>query len=255
MEKEALHFDNNFENYDNIRPGYPKEIYEIISKYKTFDKNSKILEIGAGNGLASREIYSKWHCKLFLIEPGIDFCNFLNKKFGNIKDIKIENTTFEEYPNQIFFDAIFSATAFHWLDLSNKYKKSYEMLKNDGLLILYWNYYGIDDIEMENEMQKIYTKYGIGINDGKNGYERQLETIENRKKEFEENGYFRMLEHKTIKRVKEYTAENNIKLLRTFPDHSKLDEGFFAEIYKKINQNGNKIDVRIMTNLIIGIKK
>jgi hypothetical protein len=36
------------------------------------------------------------------------------------KDIKIYNTSFEEYNDKALFDAIFSATAFHWCDIKIK---------------------------------------------------------------------------------------------------------------------------------------
>ncbi|MCL2478265.1 MAG: class I SAM-dependent methyltransferase, partial [Treponema sp.] len=211
MEKETLHFDNNFLTYNKIRPGYPKEIYEMVSKHKKLDGNSAVLEIGAGNGIASREIYDNWHPKLTLIEPGKNFCSILAEQFTNIKDIKIENTTFDKYNSTILYDAIFSATAFHWLDISLKYKKSFEMLKEDGLLVLYWNYYGIEDTEMENSIQSIYLKYGMGTEDGKNGYEKQIDKINSRRKEIEESNYFKILEHKSIKRIIEYSASDNTK--------------------------------------------
>jgi SAM-dependent methyltransferase len=158
MEEKALHFDSHSQIYDSVRPGYPQEIYEIISNYKKLGTNSNILEIGAGNGIASQEIYKKWKSKMILIEPGKNLCELLYDRFKNNKDITVKNKTFEKYQTGYKFDAIFSATAFHWLDLSIKYKKSFDLLNDDGLLILFWNNYGIENIEMENEIQKIYTK-------------------------------------------------------------------------------------------------
>jgi SAM-dependent methyltransferase len=189
MEEKYLHFNTKSGVYDEIRPGYPWEIYELISKYKVFDTNSNILEIGAGNGVASQEIYNKWGSKLTLIEPGIDLCRILQNKFKNNFDVKIINTTFEEYQNNNLFDAIFSATAFHWVNDSIKYRKSNELLKNDGFLIIYWNNYIVDKIEMMDKIQNVYGKHGNGVNDNKNIYEKQMEKIENRRKEVEESGY------------------------------------------------------------------
>jgi SAM-dependent methyltransferase len=154
MVNEALHFDNKSQTYDSIRPGYPNEIYETISNYKKLDKNSNILEIGAGNGVASLEIHDKWQPKLTLIEPGEKFCELLKEKFKTLKDIKIENTTFEEYHNNTLFDAIFSATAFHWLDSLTKYKKSHDILKSDGLLILYWTILGSRILKQKMKYKK-----------------------------------------------------------------------------------------------------
>jgi SAM-dependent methyltransferase len=255
MEEKALHFDSHSQIYDSVRPGYPQEIYEIISNYKKLDTNSNILEIGAGNGIASQEIYKKWKSKMVLIEPGENLCELLYDRFKNDKNIAVENTTFEKYQTEYKFDAIFSATAFHWLDLSMKYKKSYDLLNDDGLLILFWNNYGIENNEMENEIQKIYTKYGKGIKDGKSSYEKQIEKIESRKIEIEEINLFNIIEHKIIKNIKEYTMENYIKLLKTFTDHSEMGEGFFEEIKETIKKHGNKIEVRIIVNLEITSKK
>ena len=254
MEEKALHFDINFQIYDKVRPGYQNEIYETISNYGEFTKISNILEIGTGNGIASQEIYKKWSPKLTLIEPGKNLYDLLKSKFGNIKDIKIHNTTFENYQSEILYDAIFSATAFHWVDLSVKYKKSYEMLKNNGLLILYWNNYGIENVRVAEEIQKIYVKYGHGTNDSKSVYKLQLEKIEERKNEIQKSGYFEILEHKIVKYVKEYESNDYIHLLKTFSDHEKMEERFFEEIMSIIQNNENRIDVRIITNLEIAVK-
>jgi SAM-dependent methyltransferase len=255
MEGKALHFDVNSEIYDGVRPGYPQEIYNLISKFKKFDSNSMILEIGAGNGIASQEIYNNWQSKMVLIEPGENLCKLLHNRFKNNKDIKVENIFFEVYENENLFDAIISATAFHWLDLSIKYKKSYDLLKNDGLLILYWNNYGIKGNEIGEEIQKVYSKYGSGTNNGKSAYERQMEKIECRKNEIEESNVFNIIEHKIIKNVLEYTSEKYINLLKTFPDHLNMEKGFFTKIKDIIKSNGNKIDIRITINLEIAKKK
>jgi SAM-dependent methyltransferase len=254
MEENALHFDTHSEIYNDVRPGYPNEVYEIISKYKSFGKNTDILEIGSGNGIASQEIYTKWQPKMTLIEPGDNLYNLLKSKFSKSKGTKIYNTSFEEYNNETLFDAIFSATAFHWCDIRIKYKKAYNLLKEDGLLILYWNNYGIEDERVSGEIQNIYIKYGKGIKDGKSAYEMQMEKIENRKKEIEESGYFRLLEHKIIKTVKGYGGNDYIKLVKTFSDHTKLDDEFFKEMNETIIKNGNKIEVRITVNLEIAEK-
>jgi SAM-dependent methyltransferase len=255
MEEKSLHFDSHSQIYDSVRPGYPQEIYEIISNHIKLGTNSNILEIGAGNGIASREIYKKWESKMTLIEPGENLCELLYDRFLNNKNITVKNTTFEKYQTECKFDAIFSATAFHWLDLSIKYIKSYDLLNNNGLLVLFWNNYGIENSEMENEIQKIYTKYGKGIKDGKSSYEKQIKKIESRKIEIEKSNLFNIIEHKIIKNIKEYTMDNYIKLLKTFSDHSEIEDGFFEEIKETIKKHGNKIEVRILVNLEIASKK
>jgi len=250
---QASYFDDQFGIYD-IRPGYPRALYEIIAKYKILNSRSNILEIGAGSGIASRELYSTWSSKMTLIEPGCNFYKILLRAFAGNEDVTIENTTFENYQTPLVFDAIFSATAFHWLDTSVKYKRSSELLKDDGLLILYWNNYWIDDVSIYNDIQTIYAKYGMGQNTEKSLLEIQQDKIESRKREIDESGFFRVVEHSIFKNTFDYSLDNYIKLLRTFPDHSKLPENFFNEIIHAISLYGNKIQIRILTNLEIAEK-
>ncbi|MDR0605202.1 MAG: class I SAM-dependent methyltransferase [Bacteroidales bacterium] len=255
MINEALHFNNNLQIYNEIRPGYPKELYRIISKYKTFDKNSNILEIGSGNGIASEDIYNTWKTKLVLIEPGKEFYELLNNKFIDYKDITIENTTFEDYQNKIQFDAIFAATSFHWIDMSVKYKKSNEMLKDDGVLIIYWNNYIINNKLINNKIQNIYRQYENNrIKRKLDIYKTQKIKIENRRKEIEHSEYFILLKHKIIKWRKKYTSDEYIKLLRTFPDNKNKDMSFFDQIRQEIMKNRNEIEIQITVNLEIAKK-
>jgi hypothetical protein len=70
----------------------------------------------------------------------------------------------------------------------------------------------------------------------------------------EESNYFKIIEHKIIQWIKEYNSEGYIKLLKTFPDHSKYKKEFFGAIEEIIIKNGNKIDIKIVVNLEIGKK-
>ena len=255
MEDKGLHFNNNSKIYDDVRPGYPQEVYEIIRKYKKFNSNSKILEVGAGNGIATQEIYKKWKSKIVLIEPGNDLCEILFKKFKNNDDIIIKNDFYENSNFENLFDAIISATAFHWPDLSIKYVKSYELLENDGLLILYWNNYGIENEKIGEEIQDVYNKYNMETNDSKSIYEKQIKKIESRKIEIEDSNLFDVVEHKLIKNVLVYSSEMYIKLLKTYSDHVKYSNKFFKEIEEIVKRNENKIEVRILINLEIAKKK
>ena len=82
-----------------------------------------------------------------------------------------------------------------------------------------------------------------------------MDKIENRKNEINESNYFRVIEHKIISNILEYTKDEYIQLLKTFPDHSELVNGFWLEMEQIIKENGNKIKVRLITNLEIADKK
>ena len=158
---EASLFNKVASVYNEVRPGYPPEVYDAISKYVDYNKHSNLLEIGAGQGIATEEIYNRWKANITAIEPGINLYNIMKQKFENNKNISIVNSTFEYFNTDIKYDGIFSATAFHWLDSEIKFNKTHQLLNDNSFLFLYWNNYGISDVELENQFKKIYTKYGF----------------------------------------------------------------------------------------------
>ena len=81
-----------------------------------------------------------------------------------------------------------------------------------------------------------------------------MEKIENRRKEINESDYFKIIEHKIICNTLEYTKDEYMQLLKTFPDHSELNNNFWFEMEQTIKENRNNINVRITINLEIADK-
>jgi SAM-dependent methyltransferase len=256
MKTNAKVFNDNFQLYDDVRPGYPEELYNDIENLISINSDTNVLEIGAGNGIATLEIYNKWHLKIDAIEPGNELCGIMHKRFNGNDNISILNDTFENITTNKKYDIIISATAFHWLDLNSKYKQCHNILKENGCLIIYWNNYGIENDEIGNMIQEIYNKNSeIKFTDNKTASEMQMKKIESRKNELENSKYFKLVFHKIYKRIINYSTDDYIKLLHTYSDHTKYDDNFFDDIRKIINENGGKIGVRVLTNLEIGKKK
>src|SRR5699024_6445424 len=106
-------------------------------------------EIGAGNGIATQKIHAFWPSKLSLIEPGLELCEILEERFKENPNIRIIQDYFENVVlEKNSFDAIFCATAFHWLDKKKKYRRCHDLLVSGGLLVLFWNNSIIDNPEI-----------------------------------------------------------------------------------------------------------
>jgi ubiquinone/menaquinone biosynthesis C-methylase UbiE len=254
---EASSFNKIASVYDEVRPGYPEEVYSTISQYVNYNKYSKLLEIGAGQGIATEEIYKKWQSSITAIEPGIHLYNMMDKKFKDISQINIINTTFEEFNTNTQYDGIFSATAFHWIDSKVKYKNAHDLLKDNSFIFLYWNNYGISNGELENQIRQIYTKYGFPKSKATSD-EIRNDKIEKRKNEIIQSGLFSLIEHKVINTSKRYDVKSYIKLLQTFPDHSKEKipsiDNMFKDIEDIILAKNDYIDVKVVVNLEIAKK-
>lgn len=258
-QKRAASFDTVAMLYDQVRPGYPAELYQNISRLKALGSDSTILEIGAGHGIATQEILNHFGCSVLAIEPGSQLCDRIRARLPQHPKLSIHNGTFEDFRTSDHYDIIISATAFHWIKKSIKYSLSHDLLKNDGLLVLYWNNYSIQDPQLYDRIQLVYSRYGFSTLNGKTVLEMQAEKIANRRHELANSGLFTVIDESTYDHSLPYTADSYSKLLQTFSDHStnqnsKMDQ-FYQDISHIIAANGNCIDINVHLNCLVAAKK
>lgn len=125
--------------YDRFRPRYPDEMYHAIDRCVDLGRRRRVLEIGCGTGQATEALLERG-CHVHAVEPGISLANVAREKFPS-RDFDVDLVTFEEFqPKGRHFDVVFSATAFHWIDPSKRWKKAAETLSDDGFIVLATNH-------------------------------------------------------------------------------------------------------------------
>lgn len=243
------HFNKNYIDYVNARPSYPKEIFINFSKYFNLNEKSKCLEIGAGHGIATQIIASLWNPNITAIEPGESLFNIAQEQLYSFPKIVLINESYENFKTETKYDCIYAATAFHWIDAKIKFSKSYELLNDNGVLFLFWNYFDFNSSEVRNSIQHIYRKYHPLRNSDINPKTAIRNKILERQNEINRSKYFKHLNHFEVVNPVKYTAANYIKLLKTFPNNSfssnKIDP-FFNAIENYIKDKGNNIDIDIL---------
>lgn len=250
MSEEALYFDQDVAAYEVGRPGYPTELYNMIRSH--VPRGGRYLEAGAGNGLASDTLLEVLTPnELVMVEPGHNFCKLLRKKYSDKKQVKIVEERFENYHSDQKFDAIFSATAWHWLDTPTKYRKAYQMVKQEGYLVVFWNNFHRTDGRLKDDMDRVYKKYDPS-------YRRQIDRfkkIVERKKEFEENGFFDIAEQRIFEGELELKPEQYLNLIKTYPDHGKFGPEYMRDMERVLAITDECVKMQLLTNCIIGIKR
>jgi len=249
-------FDSVSPEYTDARPAYDERLFDCIDSVGHVTSDSRILELGAGTGIATRQIAGRWHPHITAIEPGSHLIEAAQAGLAGSSDIRFLNTTFESYDAQgQKFDAVFSATSFHWLDPAIKYNKSAALLEDDGLLVVFWNYYGKDDTAVDAHMQELYEKYGMSI-PGADMHALQQKKMDDRRREIETNGYFHTAKEILLDKSVLYPAARYINLLKTFSDHSRVPgiNSFYDETFRFIESLGGYISVHITAQLVIAAK-
>lgn len=151
-------FNQMADYYDTYRPGYPIKIIQTIVQKTNLTAGSKLLEIGAGSGKATAQ-FADYGFEMRCIDPGADLVQKGNRRFKG-KNIEFIASRFEAYdaPPQ-YFDAVFSAQAFHWVPQPVGYQKCAATLRKGGHLALFWNIDISRDTDADKDLLRVLNRY------------------------------------------------------------------------------------------------
>ncbi|MDE7289790.1 MAG: class I SAM-dependent methyltransferase [Oscillospiraceae bacterium] len=256
MEEFEKTFDNIAEEYDRIRPMYVKELFKDLFAYSPINSESRVLEIGMGTGKASGAILDSG-CHLVGLEPGIHLAEAASKKYQKYPNLSIVNSTFQNFSCcSEYFDLIYAATAFHWIPEEYGYRRVYELLKQGGAFARFAYHAGTDKKrkELTAEIQKCYRKYASWEDEAKEYSEEYAKNLAETARKY---GYVD-IKHKMYYFNKDFTADEYMGLLRTYPDHMKIEDAsrrkLFQGIHSAIVNNGGVITVYYTMDLELARK-
>ena len=143
-------FGSDPRNYNAIRPLYPEQVYEFLRRTGALRANTSTLEIGAGNGLATRRLLDFGANPLTVLEPDKRFEPLL-RSLAQLYQANIHFIT-ESFEAAVLppqhYDLVAAATSFHWIQPAIGLIKVAEVLKPGGYVALWWHVFG--DTERED---------------------------------------------------------------------------------------------------------
>ncbi len=138
-------FGTDIDGYHGARSGYPASLFEFLSH--RIAPSPRILEIGAGTGLATKGLVSCNPQRLALLEPDARLCKFLKSQFAP-NGAEVACGAFPESPVVGPFDLVACAAAFHWMEPIAALAAARSLLAPRGVWAMWWNCYfghGEDD--------------------------------------------------------------------------------------------------------------
>ena len=244
--------------YDTARPGYPDELYVELQRLTGVGEKSVVIEIGAGSGIATEQMYHHWHSTIYALEPGAALLAVAEKRLGHIAAIHLIHSSFEEYNAPARCDLITAASSFHWVEPEVKFSRVGELLREGGFVAAWWSIYSRNDKPVFDDIREIYARYHPRpqLQDEFRGIQRQK--IAERRSEFEEAPGFSFHAHREFHFTRSFTAEAYVGLLRTFSDNACHPEERIAPFYDRvgacIHDNRDLLEVPIMVNLEVARK-
>lgn len=254
-------FDVFAKTYHSVRPGYPAQLYVDIKELCGIGKESRLLEIGAGSGIATVELAKLGGC-VVAIEPGSHLAAIAKKQTEGFKNVEIIEETFESFEFSDRFDAILAFTAYHWIDQGIGYQKVHDLLDGFGSLVLVWNSFFLSDSAVTAEVNRAYNEYLPETYPDESTVEEVnegvLSKLHRREQEVVQNLLFYTVGIRKYYTAYNYNAETYPKLLNTFPKIVEVPEEkrqrFFARISGIVSKYG-AISVPVLTTLIVCKKR
>ena len=227
-------FSEDAELYDRTRPGYPPALFDDLASLGDLRPGARIMEIGCGTGQATRPLAERGY-RVTAVDLGGDMVAVARRNLATFPSVEFEVTDFESWrlPEEPF-DAVISATAFHWLDPSLRLAKTAAALHAEGILALIsTEHVAGGDIEFFHEAQACYEHWDPSTPPGLRLS--PADAIPANTTELDDSGFF---EPAIIRRYtwnQTYTASEYRNLLLTYSGHRALDPPLQRGLLECIN--------------------
>ncbi len=122
--------------YDRSRPTYPDELVDRALELAEVGSGDRALEVGCGSGQLTRSLVTRG-LEVTAVEPGTRLMSLAAQNLDGRGEVEFMNARFEDarLPGG-HFGAVFSASAFHWIDPEVSWEKAARVLAPGGTLAL-----------------------------------------------------------------------------------------------------------------------
>src|SRR5580698_4876179 len=137
-------FDGIAAEYDRHRPTYPDELVDQACRVAGIGSGDHVLEVGCGSGQLTRGLVARG-LHVTALEPGKSLIALARQNLEGAGEVEFVNAQFEDasLPREQF-KAVFSASAFHWVDPKVSWQKAADVLVPGGTLALV-QYFGLEE--------------------------------------------------------------------------------------------------------------
>jgi ubiquinone/menaquinone biosynthesis C-methylase UbiE len=137
-------FDEIATEYDRHRPAYPDELVDQACRVAGIRSGDRVLEVGCGSGQLTRGLVARG-LHVTAVEPGQSLIALARQNLEGATGVEYVNAQFEDasLPREQF-QAVFSASAFHWIAPEVSWQKAADVLVPGGTLALV-QYCGLEE--------------------------------------------------------------------------------------------------------------
>jgi len=153
-----LSFNEAAEIYDQVRPSYPADMFDEL--FTLLPAEPEIVEVGPGTGQATKDLLARG-ASVHAIEFGPAMAAMLRSNLPSDR-LRISVGDFESTAIASGADAVFSATAYHWISRPAQTDRPALILRPEGVLAIVdlIQVDSPDDLGFFAAAQPLYERYG-----------------------------------------------------------------------------------------------
>src|SRR5271156_5468574 len=149
-------FDEIAAEYDRHRPAYPDELIDQACRVAGIVSGDHVLEVGCGTGQLTRGLVARG-LHVTALEPGTSLIALARQNLEGAGEVEFVNAQFEDAMLRGGqFQAVFCASAFHWIDPEVSWQKAADVLVPGGTLAL-MQYCGIEEPRSKPDQEAALT--------------------------------------------------------------------------------------------------
>jgi SAM-dependent methyltransferase len=241
-----MSFDRNAVVYHEGRPAYPSRVYELLADEYGLTAGFRVLEIGAGSGIASSELLARG-AVVTAVEPGVSLAGLLRQRHDRDR-LTVVTADFEHAdlaPGS--FDIAVAATSWHWLDATVAVPKAASLLRPAGALAVWWTVFGDPDqpqTEFRSLLDRLYRRHMPDeVDDRRPPKPLRTEEWQN---QLQAGGWFDRPVVEMIRWSQRLTADSARALWATFPNVGELAiedrDAFLTGVADAVETLGGYVD-------------
>ena len=151
-------FDLVADDYADVRPDYPDEIYAALDGLLPL-QGARVLDLAAGTGVATRQLLAR-DADVVAVDPGQPMLQQLRRRSPGVPVVagRAEALPFAADT----FDLVCCATAWHWVDAAATVAEVRRVARSGGMLALWWaNQQRDDSIEWERAEGQVHERWEL----------------------------------------------------------------------------------------------
>ena len=155
----GLVFDEIAAEYDRRRPAYPDQLIDQACRVAGIGGGDDVLEVGCGSGQLTRGLLARG-LHVTALEPGPSLIALARRNLAGAGQAEFVNAKLEDasLPRERFA-AVFSASAFHWVDPEVSWRKAADALVPGGTLALV-QYFGLEEPRSKPDQEAVLAALG-----------------------------------------------------------------------------------------------